>query len=325
MRRQEIIDGVNNFVSALKTSQILASFRIREGNADSLAKAATALADYKVLASRFGATENEISKIMGLDVLTRTDEMARLIMKGTSPETARISRAIAFSEDHLPKLVALLGQNTAPQGRTSGRGTPSPSDLDVIEIDLIEPENRASRLERLRVLLESVDSLHDSICEIREITAVPLALLACDSGSDKSFWVQGASAAINELKAIILQMWRRSIYYREVSASLRVKLVAESLPILEQINAARDAGKIDGETANRLHYSIVVAATQFIESGATIPEIYKEAGFEPREIMKPDTKLLSGPPDSGSTLKRRSQPKKGPSTPDASSEDELEP
>ena len=59
-------------------------------------------------------------------------------------------------------------------------------------------------------------------------------VIACDSGSDKSFDFLGVATVIECVKELILSLWNRVIYFSEYRMSERIKLVAEALPVIEK-------------------------------------------------------------------------------------------
>ena len=122
-----------------------------------------------------------------------------------------------------------------------------------------------------------------------------LIVLACDSGSDKSFDFLGLAKVMKEVKEIIIAIWDRRVFHRQRHVSESLSLIAESLPILEKIEQLRENGSIEKEQAELLKRKTISGATQFIEAGAIIPEFESASTHSPEQLMKPEPKLLVSP------------------------------
>jgi len=137
--------------------------------------------------------------------------------------------------------------------------------------------------------------LYDSCGTVKKQSSSDLAILACDSGSDKAFDFLGAAKIIEMVKEIILSFWDRVVFFREKKQSERLKLVAESLPIIDEIGSLESQQKLSREQAELLRRNIIKGTNKFISVGAVIPEIEETTVYEPRKLLKPEPKLLIEP------------------------------
>ena len=124
--------------------------------------------------------------------------------------------------------------------------------------------------------------------------AADLSVLACDSGHDKSFEFLGDIQVIEALKDFILQIWDRVIFFKDKKHANY--LIEKSLPLLDRIEALEDREKIGPEEASALRQNILAGTRKFVSSGAMIPEM-AQAAHDPRELLVPEAKLLSSPPN----------------------------
>ncbi|MCH7540991.1 MAG: hypothetical protein IH999_11460, partial [Proteobacteria bacterium] len=85
------------------------------------------------------------------------------------------------------------------------------------------------------------------------------------------------------------------VFYRETQASLRIKNIAESLPVLKEISDLNANGDLGQEEAEILRRQILDSTTQFLEAGAVIPEFYEQSTYAPRQLLAPEAKLLAKP------------------------------
>ena len=149
-----------------------------------------------------------------------------------------------------------------------------------------------SRPARLVNVLESIELLFQSCAIIIERPTEVVTVVACDSGSDKSFDFLGAARVMELVKDIILSMWDRIIFYRELKVAERIELIGKSLPVMDMIGVLQQEQKLGPEQAELLRRNILSGVTKFIESGATIPELEQRSHFSPGQIMSPVQKLL---------------------------------
>lgn len=119
--------------------------------------------------------------------------------------------------------------------------------------------------------------------------------LACDSGSDKSFDILGAAQSIASLKETIIFIWNSIVFHRHSQARAKLDVLAQSLPLLAQISDLEQTGKVAPELAEQLRRKAVSACGKFVDAGAIIPELDREAAHSPRQLMAPERKMLAGP------------------------------
>jgi hypothetical protein len=165
----------------------------------------------------------------------------------------------------------------------------------VLSVIIIEQPKQYSTPERLTLILQAVSDLFAACSVLQGQPDSRLSVIGCDSGSDKSFDFLGAAKVIECVKEVILSLWDRIVFYRERKVENRLDLIAQSLPILDQINEMHQKGSLGAEQTEILRRQIVKACTDFVSTGALIPEISAKSFLEPRAILAPEPKLLSAP------------------------------
>jgi hypothetical protein len=118
-------------------------------------------------------------------------------------------------------------------------------------------------------------------------------VIACDSGSDKSFDFLGAAKVIAGLKELILTMWDRVVYYREKKLDAKLDLIGKALPIIGKIEELKAAGSLEPEQAELIKQKVLGGVHKLLETGIVIPEISLRATYNPRQLMAPEPKLLT--------------------------------
>jgi type II secretory pathway component HofQ len=139
------------------------------------------------------------------------------------------------------------------------------------------------------MVLSAIDTLYRACARVADKPDAQVSVVACDSGGDKSFVFVGDPDVIGRTKDVLLSFWDRVVFYREDRTGERVRVIAESLPILDDIKAIKDAAAADGARKQ-----VIESVMQFAEAGASIPEIQDVAAYDPRELMKPNPDMLVG-------------------------------
>lgn len=187
----------------------------------------------------------------------------------------------------VPMIVALLARNSYEEEAI----TQSESNKSKISVTIIEEKQKSSP-DRLINTIQSINGLYGACATILGKSDNDIYVLNCDSGSDKKFEFVGDLEIIKSVKSIIVSYWDRVVFHREAKLGRRLELISQSLPILDELAELKDKGVIEPEQEGILKRNIINSITAFGESGVTIPEIDLSTEFSPRELMKPEPKLL---------------------------------
>jgi len=261
--------------------------RERKGSADIL----DVFRQYAAATAAFSHIERELLAIFSLTQLYRTQFWFNFI---TGPkESARhteLSYALRTFLVFTPRIVKLL-QTDATRLKYAGRKTEGHEVLTTI---LIEPADKASRPDRLVDALRSITTLYEVVATIQQVPLDTLSVVGCDSGSDKSFDFLGVSSAIRNVKDILIEVWDRVVFYRQLRAEANVQAALRSLSVVDEVSRLRDEGKLGPEEAERLKHKALTGASLFLECGMTIPELDAHTSNNPRVLLAPQPKLLAG-------------------------------
>jgi hypothetical protein len=302
MRRQELLKAIDLVQTALVTSLVQQELEEAvsrpEIKPENLTELLKALKHYTIEASNFPSGAGEVAQILGLDLLENPETWAQLSGKPVGTRIAyELYQRVRFATEYLPRFTHLIQQD---QVLAFTELTPASREVlgkSLLSVILIEDRARLSSPERIIETIQSVDQLFKACCIIVDMPSEKLSVIACDSGSDKSFDFLGAAKVIECVKDIILSLWDRIVFFREKQLSQRIELVAQALPVVEQIGNLERDKKIGPEQAELLRRNILEGTTKFIESGAIIPEIQDRSQFNPRILMAPAPKLLVSAPE----------------------------
>ena len=99
-----------------------------------------------------------------------------------------LNDALRIASFALPKLVPLIRQEAYSLISESGESIASPyKDRSTLSVTIIEENHRFSSPARLIKVLDSISKLYEACAILTEQSPEGLSVIACDSGSDKSF------------------------------------------------------------------------------------------------------------------------------------------
>ena len=300
MRRQEIVDGTLQVVAALNETGVMEALghsREMEGLPGGKPQQMSeqileAYKRYLLAAQHYNAGARHVAATFGLEPL----EAPGFWAGGGSGKEAfknvrQTFRAVTFATEFLPKLVALL-QHEALPGPAAGPAETSTHEL--LTLFLPEEAHQYSRPQRVADALLAISALYEAVALLEQQPENTLSVVACDSGSDKSFDLLGVAKLIATLKGLLLSVWDRVVFFRELQVAQRLELVASSLPILEKVSKLEQEQSIGPEQAEIIRRKVIQGVSQFLSCGGLIPEMGARSQVEPRQLMAPEAKLLTG-------------------------------
>lgn len=299
MRRTDLINSIQKIGFVLKQSNVqeaLFSSQRQKGDIEGLL---SIFQNYTNLSKTFTADERKILKIFELDSLDNPKLWTRIFSASEAEARdsfTKMRMGIRYFMEFLPSILELLKQdhiNYFTSDRYEVKKEASLEDKSLLTVILPEQDNEISNPERLIKILDCINQLYDAFSIIENAEANDLSVAAIDSGSDKSFDFLGAAKLMESIKELIISLWDRVVFFREKKLSDRLDLIAKSLPVIEKINSMQEAGKMSPEQAEILRRNITNAVNNFIVTGAVIPELSNYSNFNPRQLMKPEPKLLT--------------------------------
>lgn len=297
MRRTEILSAVEEVNQALNETKLQELFRsyIRNRGKESddiPQRLLNSLKQYSIRAHVYSPAAKRIAEILELRQLENTSVWTIIATSNPHPIINELFSAVRFAIDYLPKLATLIKQEPLDLIIQTGEKQSRFKDKEILSVIIIEEETRFSSPARLAEVLEGVSEIYEACAILLDYSPNELSVIACDSGSDKSFDFLGAAKVIECVKEIFFSLWDRIVFFRERKLSQRIELVAGALPVIEKIGNLEQENKLGREQAEILRRKILGGVGKFIEAGAIIPEIEDRTYFNPRSLMAPEPKLL---------------------------------
>ncbi|MGE1176505.1 hypothetical protein [Pseudomonas sp. BW7P1] len=310
MRRQALIKAVKNVVSDIREtslkdmfSELLNVTRKKDVDNPNSAFNFRTFLDYSLRVAQYTSAERQILEIMHLSMLQDPDWWQNAPSLEGSDLWA-ISRNIHFTLECLPLLVAMLERDYVDQSESETKEMIA-SGMDTLSILLVEDHDQRSTPDRLILTLQGVTEIYQAIATMEGESHSDLAVVAIDSGSDKSFDFLGLAKVMEIFKETLLAIWDRRVFHRHVHVSMCIQTIAESLPVIQQIHEMKEAGAISPEQAELLKRQMVSGTSKLLEVGAISSEMEAQPGSSPRALMRPEPKLLAAPID---TNRKESEP-----------------
>lgn len=254
---------------------------------------------YLLLTQDYDETHRTICSILNIDMLLDIN-FWHIIGNPANNErteaTYKLTQNIHLAVLFLPKILTLIKQDYISAIKENSPDIPDViKDKVLLNVIVIEEKDQFSSPLRLSHLFESISEMYSVFAKIENESESDLIVLTCDSGSDKSFDFLGAAKIIEQVKETILEIWERKVFYRQKHMSNNIELIANALPVVERIEELKKSKTIEPEMAELLKREIISGATKFIKTGAIIPELEAVSSHSPRQLMKPEPKLLISP------------------------------
>ena len=190
----------------------------------------------------------------------------------------------------LPSILSLLQydyEQTESQQANLRIGT------SVLKIILFEEENAFSSPQRLVVALQGVTEVYEACARIEKESANTISVLACDSGSDKSFDFLGVAKVFEQVRLIINDMWDKIVYFRHFEEEKKIELVTKHLKILETTSEMANNNHLSNEEAEIIKKLTISGVSKLMEAGVATDELNQRKVQEPRQLLSPERKLLA--------------------------------
>jgi hypothetical protein len=296
MQRRDILIAVTELTTALESTGVLGIVRGESPRDKARDPTSTlrALRDYALLASRFSPAAKVLAAVFKLTILEEPEVWMQLLGGERSNMGMGLARAVGVVKNELPHIVELLQQESVPDA-TRGAERAGGTVLDVMRITFVEEHGTFSTVARIIEGLSGCQEMYDGFQRLMGEQSVPLAIGAIDSGSDKSFDLFGAAALMKEFKELVISIWGLVVYHRENKLGKRLDLIAAALPILERVNSLEKAEKIGREEAQIIRNAFTDGAKKFVSAGVITDELLSHASYDPRALLSPEPKLLTGP------------------------------
>lgn len=302
MLRKDIVQGVAEVTNAIARNQIIETIRGSGRNKESknspdIGRGLASLQGYAFAAAAFSPAAQKVISIFKLDKLQDVGKWMEILTE-PNETSMQLYRTLTTMQTELPLIVDLLHQDTVSYPPpVADRGVEQQSEaVTVIRVSLIESHGHFSTASRVIDGLSACEELYQALQQLNDDVSVPLGIGAIDSGSDKSFDLFGAAELMKQFRELVVSIWGLVVFHREHKLGKRLELIAAALPILERVNELEKAGKLERGQAQIIRNGLTDGATKFISAGVVTDALSGHTTHDPRQLLAPEPKLLTGPP-----------------------------
>lgn len=255
------------------------------------------LHQYAMKIANYSNAELDILRAFGLEKLSNPKYWQDLIGENNDPgEMYSVRGTLIGIQRYVPIIIDLLRQERLHAVRTASQDAPDfLKGKDIITVILPETDTQYSSPARLTYALDAIQLFYTVFATIENLPENDLTVIACDSGSDKSFDFTGLPQVIQGVRETILSIWDRIVLRQHQHTRASIETIAQGLPVIEKISVMESNGSLQPEMAEQLRRKTIAACTKFIDAGAITPELETQPLYSPRALMSPEVKLLAAP------------------------------
>ena len=217
MRREVLRKALSSVVQNLNESGVyeaLIKQVEREDGPPNLERILNAHKMYSVGSSAYTEAELEICKIINIDMLMESSFWEMALKRDERGILYETMSSVRFALEQLPKVLQLISQDYVNEVESQDKNLPKElQNTSLLSVIIIEDHLRYSTPERLVFVLEAVSEFYSVCASLSDESENDLVVLACDSGSDKSFDFLGLASVMEQAKEIIINIWDRVVFY----------------------------------------------------------------------------------------------------------------
>lgn len=311
MRRDDIIKAVDTLRDALQAARIRELLRLnRNGEAENANRVQKVLLAYSVFTrhyQEFDEQEKELMAFFGLSPLLDINFWSGLV----DPEHG-VSRKVLADLDVgaynviyvMPRLRDLLIRESDSDELTLANGKGPGTRLRRLRILLAERPRALTDPQVLISVIRAVEEFYDALSTLRRDESAQLVIGAMDAGNAKSIDFFGASAIVEEIESLILDVWDRLKYSAPENYRYQIEVAMMAAGFTGAVNDSRTSEAISEQESQRITRRVGKSIEALFKAGAYTPEM-----DEPREVrastaLAPKTEMLEYKADEQRTSAR---------------------
>ncbi len=299
MRRDDIVRAVDALRDALQAARIRELLRLnRNGEADGVNRTQKVLLAYSVFTrhyQQFGEQEKELMSYFGLAPLLDIGFWSGLLDGEQS-----VSRKMLADLDVgaynviyvMPRLRELLIRESDAEELTVANGKGGETRLRRLRIMLAERPRALTDPQVLIGVIRSVEEMYDALGTLRRDDSAQLVIGALDAGKAKSIDFFGSRALVEEIEALILDVWDRLKYSAPENYRYQIEVALMAAGFVSAVNESRAADAISEDEAQRITRRVAKSIEALFRAGAYTPEMDEPRDVRASAALAPKTEML---------------------------------
>lgn len=299
MRRDDIVKAVDVLRDALQAARIRELLRLnRNGDTEGANRAQKVLLAYSVFTRHyqdFGEQEKELMAYFGLSSLVDINFWSGLLESEQS-----VSRKVLADLDVgaynviyvMPRLRDLLIRESSAEELTVANGNGGDTRLRRLRILLAERPRALTDPQVLIAVIRAVEEMYDALSTLRRDTSAQIVIGAMDAGTAKSIDFFGASAIIEEIETLILDVWDRLKYSAPENYRYQIEVALMAAGFVSSVNESRASEAISEEEGQRITRRVSKSIEALFKAGAYTPEMDEPRDVRASSALAPKTEML---------------------------------
>jgi len=300
MRRERIIKAVNSLREALHAAQIRELLRVaRTGQqADTVNRTQRILLAYNEFTrhyQQFGDEEKDLMTFFGLTPLLDISFWSGLIDGEQAVNRKLISDVDVGAYNVIfvmPKLRELLTRDTDKGELIIADSQGTEREIKRVRVLIAEKERSLTDPQIIINVIRSMDELYSSLSALHIDAGVNLAIGSIDSGSAKSFDFFGASNIMEDINALLINVWDRIKYAAEDNFRYQIEVAMMAAGFVNRIKDAQVQQMIGEEQAQRTTRIVAKSIETLFRSGAYTEEMDAPRDIRASQVLTPRTQLI---------------------------------
>jgi len=299
MRRDDIVKAVDTLRDALQAARIRELLRInRNGESEGVNRTQKVLLAYSVFTRHyqaFGEQEKELMAYFGLSPLLDINFWSGLLEsdQGVSRKVLADLDVGAYNVIYvMPRLRDLLIRETESDELTIADTSGTETQMRRLRIMLAERPRALTDPQVLVGVIRSVEEMYEALGVLRRNEDTSLVIGAMDAGDAKSIDFFGASALIEELQTLILDVWDRLKYSSQENYRYQIEVALMAAGFVGAVNESRTAEGISEEEGQRITRRVAKAIEALFKAGAYTPEMDEPREVRASNVLAPKREML---------------------------------
>ena len=312
MRRDRIVKAVNSLREALHAAQIRELLRVaRTGQqADSVNRTQRILLAYNEFTrhyQQFGEEEKDLMTFFGLTPLLDIGFWSGLIDGEQAVNRKLISEVDVGAYNVIfvmPKLRELLTRDTDKSELIIADGQGTEREIKRVRMLIAEKERSLTDPQIIINVIRSMDELYSSLSALHVDGGVNLAIGSIDSGSVKSFDFFGAAPIMEDINALLINVWDRIKYAAEENFRYQIEVAMMAAGFVARIKEAQAQHMIGEEQAQRTTRIVAKSIETLFRSGAFTEEMDCPREIRASQVLTPRTQMIEFKHEERAEVKR---------------------
>ncbi len=300
MRRDRIVEAVNNLSAALQAAQIREVLRIGRSSQQSEDQSATqkALMAYSIFSQHhidFGEEEKQLMSLFGLNPLINVNFWSGLLENNRGMSQKLISDVdigVYNVVYILPKMCDLLIRETDKNGLFVKLQDGLEREVQRLRVFIAEKKNALTDTAVVSDVIRSVDDFYENLCFLHKSNYVSLSIGSIDSGSAKCLDFFGAADVVNDMNDILSSVWHQVKHASQENIRYQIEVALMSAGFVARINNAQKSKTINEEDGKRISRLVAKSIENMLRNGAYTAEMDRAEETRASQLLERRTDLL---------------------------------